>query len=188
MGDILDLKTIYEYLRDNGYVMVDKNELVFTRKFMEEIEPFRQRKRPVRMVEALPVPIKQDITTVTLFKPIDWRLAYADFIRDAHVPSKLEGKGTDLYDGNKYTEDAMKEFKRMIEKEGIDLAILIKSTMLYYAPGKKYRKKISNYITEGIWRSDYDALILAAKTGEKELKTHIEKEIKDGQTHQPWSF
>ncbi len=168
--------------------MSDKTNLVFTRKFLEEIEPFRQRKKPpVRAVDTLPIHIKNGIVATELLAP-DWRLMYAQFIQAAKVPSKLEGKGTDLYDGNKYTEDAMKEFKRMIYVEKIILDVLIKSTMLYYAPGKKFRKKISNYITEGIWRSDYDALLLAANTSEKDLKDHITKEIKDGQTHTPWSF
>lgn len=111
---------------------------------------------------------------------------FLQFIQDAKVPDRLDdGKGN-WYDCNKYSEPAMKAFKNIIEKELINYNMLVKSTTLYYASGTSYKKKISNYILDGDWRSDYMKLEIAANTSEDALKEHIKKEIDDG-THDQWS-
>ena len=91
------------------------------------------------------------------------------------MPSRGEGKDGG-YDTNKYSEPAMKVFKKSIES-GINYSVLVKSTMLYYKTRKQYPLKIGNYIADGAWRSDYEALLSSAEDGT--IVNHIQKEIDD---------
>ena len=45
----------------------------------------------------------------------DWPIVYLEFIKAAEVPQRGEGKDGG-YDLNKYSEPAMKAFRKMIEK------------------------------------------------------------------------
>jgi hypothetical protein len=104
----------------------------------------------------------------------DWTQAYLNFIVEAEVPQRGEGKDGS-YDINKYSEPAMKVFRKMIEKNGIQYAVLVKSTMLYYKTHRRYPLTIGRYIAEGHWRSDYQALLSSAETGT--IETHIKEQI-----------
>lgn len=114
------------------------------------------------------------LTTRDKLVTLDWTQAYLNFILEAEVPQRGEGKDGS-YDLNKYSEPAMKVFRKMIEKEGIIYGILVKSTMLYYKTHKRYAVTIGNYIEKGNWRSDYNALQSAAETGN--IAEHIQTEI-----------
>lgn len=84
-----------------------------------------------------------------------WQDLYVKFITDCKVPSKGENSEGDLYDLNKYTEDAMKHFRDLI-RSGIQYPLLVQVTTAYYQTGtNRYKKKVGNYITEGHWRMDY---------------------------------
>ena len=105
----------------------------------------------------------------------DWTQLYLNFIKEAEVPSYGEGRDG-RYDLNKYSEPAMKVFKKAIEG-GVQYPVLVKSTMLYYKTRKQYPLKIGNYIADGAWRSDYEALLSSAEDGT--IINHIQKEIDD---------
>lgn len=130
----------------------------------------------------LQVSVKNDLVN---YKDIsNWTERFLIYITQSKVPDRLnDGKGS-WYDCNKYSESAMKEFKKIINS-GIDYDMLVKSTILYYASGTSYKKKISNYIIDGDWRSDYMKLQDAIYNGEDALKDHIKKEIDDG-SHNQW--
>lgn len=111
--------------------------------------------------------------TVTESGAFDWRMCYLRFIQEAQVP--VSGEGRDgRYDLNKYSEPAMKIFKKALES-GVKYEVLVKSTMLYYKTRKQYALKIGNYIEQGAWRSDYEALLSSAEDGT--IIEHIKKEI-----------
>jgi hypothetical protein len=112
-------------------------------------------------------------TGVQTTKVNDWSQAFLNFIKEAEVPSRCEGKSGG-YDINKYSEDGMKAFKKMIES-GVVYAVLVKSTMLYYKTHLTYALKIGNYIADGAWRSDYEALLTSAEEGT--ITQHIQQQI-----------
>ena len=106
----------------------------------------------------------------------DWTQAYLNFIKEAEVPTRGEGRGT-TYDLNKYSDPAMKAFRKMIEKEDVNYQLLVKSTMLYYKTRKQFPLTVTRYIEEGAWRTDYEALLQSLKDGN--VVDHIQKEIDD---------
>ena len=109
---------------------------------------------------------------------VDWTEVYLRFIQEAEVPQRGEGNGSG-YDLNKYSEPAMKIFRKLIEKEKIQYAVLVKSTMLYYKTHTRFPVAIGRYIEDGLWRMDYLSLLNAAKEGS--IEEHIKQEI-DGTT------
>ena len=104
----------------------------------------------------------------------NWQSAYLQFIKEAEVPQRSEGRDGS-YDINKYSEPAMKVFRKLIEKEGIQYVVLVKSTMLYYKTHRRYAHTIGNYIEKGYWRSDYEALLSSAAEGT--IENHIQTQI-----------
>lgn len=177
----MTVKEAYEFLRDNQYILANGSEYVFSKKFYEELatKAVISVKSSIDMLPTLTTPRREFI---------NWQLKFIGFIDKAQVPKRIETRTGEAYDCNKYSEPAMKEFRKIIEKEGINEEVLIKSTMLYYKSGSSYKKKIGNYIIDGDWRSDYLALLNAAQQGSKSIEEHIKTEIKTNEQHNPWSL
>ena len=104
----------------------------------------------------------------------DWTQRYSIFIVQAKVPQRGEGR-SGSYDLNKYTEEGKEAFRKAVEVEGIDYNILEKATLLYYHTHKKFAVNIGNYMTKGMWRTDYIALRDSVQQGTAE--THIKNEL-----------
>ena len=104
---------------------------------------------------------------------VDWTQRFLDFIKDAEVPARGEGKNGG-YDINKYSEEGMKAFKKAIESS-VQYPVLVKSTMLYYKTHSAYALKIGNYMADGAWRSDYEMLLTSAKEGT--ITEHIQQQL-----------
>lgn len=109
----------------------------------------------------------------------DWEGLYTKYIIEAKVPKRGEFSDGTEYDLNKYNQDAMKQFKQMLSKEGIDYELLVKVTQSYYKSPGRYKKTISNFILEGIWRMDY--LVLKDQTPEQQQQT-LQKQINESTT------
>lgn len=86
-----------------------------------------------------------------------WEEIYVKFITDCKIPKWGESGSGDTYELNKYSADAMKHFRDLL-KSGIQYALLVKVTSAYYKGSLRYKKKIGNYITEGLWRMDYETM------------------------------
>lgn len=106
----------------------------------------------------------------------DWEAFYTRFIIESQVPKRGESSDGGVYDLNKYSNDAMKEFKKMLWKDGIEYALLLKVTQAYYKGPGRYKKTISNFILEGLWRMDYE--VLKQQTPEQQQET-IQKQMND---------
>lgn len=87
-----------------------------------------------------------------------WEDLYLKFIVTCKIPKKGESGNGEEYDLNKYSEDAMKHFRDLM-KSGISYSTLVLVTAAYYkAGGLRYKKNITNYITQGHWRLEYETL------------------------------
>ena len=176
------LKEIVHNLLENGYMMVVKGKYVVTAKFNKEMTG---QEVGLIKINNQPIVMENPPPTALITAPADWPMKFMRFITEAEVPKK--GSGRDgSYDLNQYSEPAMKAFRKMLEKEGINYDVLVKSTMLYYKTHNSFQKTISNYIADGHWRTDYYALLHAAENGADGLKTHVEKEIHDARGHTHW--
>lgn len=111
---------------------------------------------------------------------VDWKDAYIKFIMAAQVPERGETRYGEYYPMNKYSDPGMKAFKQAIWNGGIDLATLIRSTMLYYKSSIKLKVAIGRYMVEGLWRSDYEKLVMAQK--DNTVEEHIKTELDNGTT------
>lgn len=110
----------------------------------------------------------------------NWESAYIKYIADAQVPRRSQTTDGNVYDLNKYSVDGMKRFRQMIEKERIDYDLLVKVTKAYYKSPGTYKKKIGNYITEDLWRTDY--MVLKQCTTSSEQSEHLKNLQDDPQT------
>jgi hypothetical protein len=176
----MNLKETVHSLLENGYMMIVKGKYVVTAKFNKEMTG-----KEVGLIKLNNEPVVQEYEPLIIATPIDWPMRFMNFIVEAQVPTMGSGKdGT--YDINKYSEPAMKAFKRMLEKDKVNYQLLVKSTMLYYKTHKQFQKTISNYIADGLWRTDYYALASAAAEGKEAIQSHIQKSIADGSEFSHW--
>lgn len=179
---MLNLNQVMQWLRENSYVDVVDNTYQFTHLFFVDLVKINNEEQQVIPVANREIALSGN-----------WPMAFMEFIREAKVPAKVESTKGDTYYVNKYSEPAMKQFRKMIEKEGIEYAILVRSTALYYASQNKFKKKIGNYILEGDWRTDYmlmkEMMSEAIASGDsKQLSDHIKNELEDGKPHTGYSI
>jgi hypothetical protein len=172
----MQVHDVHTYLKEEGYIKLVKGNYVLTQKYFNDLL-----KPAIRLVPFENAVVKQQDAAFPLVIGKDWQQEYIRFIQDAKVPARLEGSRGEVYYANKYSEDGMKAFRNIISKELIDYAMLVRSTILYYKSGTRFKKKIGNYITQGDWRTDYEALKEAATAGEQALREHITKEVDNGE-------
>jgi hypothetical protein len=201
MSDLQD--TVQQWLR-KGYLAAasgKSGKYVLTPRFYDAlkteqlVEDFdrRDRKRaappPPEIVVDAPLPLPAvtriaepserngiTITSDGRVNGLSYSELFIHFITAAQVPQKVLDTRGQPYIVNKYNEKAAAALCRLIVKEGIDLALLIRSTMLYYKGANRFKKTVGNYITEGDWRSDYMALCQHASQGVEALDKHIREE------------
>ena len=161
-----------------GYVIQRKDKYIFSAEFYKEITGVRQGLMKTRSGELVVVEPKLPLATQNLLPALpttdtNWDFLFIEFIKKAEVPARLEdGRGNPYY-ANKYSADALKVFKRALEKEGVNLDLLVKSTKLYYKSSVRYKKAIGNYIKDGDWKTDYNNLLDSAQEGQESLTKHI---------------
>lgn len=174
MDTPLTLTEVIIFLRDNGYTTTKAGKLAFTKKFHEDHTAQKGAQ-------------DGELGLVVFTGPSEISNQFIKFIVDAKVPTRLEDNRGNPYYANKYSEDAAKEFHRIMTKEGVAYDLIMKSTMLYYKSGVRFKKAIGNYIIQGDWRTDYEDLKNSAGAGEQELKDHIKNTI-DGGGYSPFKL
>lgn len=175
-----NLSEVLQFLKDNKYLLIHRGTYYLSNSFQadtKELNTIEFTKNIINSIELLG-PVDANAKLAEYNPPKDYRLYFIEFIQLSKVPVRIQLNNGQMFDANKYSEPAMKEFKRMIEKEHIDVRTLIRSTQLYYASKSDFKKKIGNYILDGDWRSDYTNLKLSMQAGEKQLKEHIKSETK----------
>lgn len=175
-----ELECAIAYLLAGGYICRVRKTFVFSNKFYEE---FTQ-----QQIGLVPEVIVSEVQskTLTVRNPkknvSDLRPEYLRFIAACKVPRRAQSSDGAVYDLNKYSEDGLKAYSKIVEQVvsgEIDMELLIRTVQLYYAsPGMK--QKIGNYISQGSWVSDYQALKESLDTGT--LKQHIKQETKNERT------
>lgn len=150
----MDLQQAVKFLTDEGYVQIVKGRYVFTNKFTQAMATTLS----VAVVPKLDLPRKSDGV-------VDWVRLYLDFILNAKVPATQEGSHGVLYETNKYSEAGMKGFRKAVETDHVSIGLLMKSTQLYYASKTGFKVTITRYMEDGLWRSDYEALLESLKNG-----------------------
>lgn len=180
------LKEILDELVQRGYVLEQKGKYKFTALFYEDLTGTRQ--GLVRTQSGELVVAEPSLPANMPEKIINWELAFVKFIAAAQVPERLnDNKGMPYY-ANKYSEAGMKVFRKIIEKEGVNIELLVQSTALYYKSSIAYKKTIGNYITDGDWRGDYQKLADAANTSEEAVIKHIQNEVKNESGYSPYTL
>lgn len=169
----LTLSQVLDYLRDNKYLLVLKGKYSLSEKFQQDAKNVRN-----SQAGTVSLPSHTNPSSVPVVQ-VNWVEKFTQFIVEAKVPKFLENSHLEKYAANKYSEAAMKVFRKAIEVEGINYDILVKSVILYYAGAARYKKSIGNYFTEGHWRTGYNELAEAAK-GQQTLKEHINQELDNG--------
>lgn len=144
-------KAALDLLVQNGYLEIVKGKYRPTVKLNEPV-------------------VKSLVNVLNQVAVESWEDMYVKFIRECNIPKQGETGEGDNYALNKYSVDAMKAFRKMIERDGIKYDILVIVTQAYYKAGTiRYKKTISNFIMEGIWRMDYE--IMKTQTTEQQQQT-----------------
>lgn len=173
----LSLIEVYEFLRDNRYLLSSKGAYNLSKSFADDIKKLQ---KPVLGVSVLS---SKDITLS--FR--DQQMKFINFIMVCQVPLRIQMPNGQWYDCNKFNEEACKRFVEIISKDDINHELLIASTTLYYKSGNGFKKKISNYILDGDWMTDYMTLQAKAEEGGTAVKDHIKEEIKANEQFDPFS-
>jgi len=178
-------KDTLKWLLDEGYVKVDDtaSSIVLTEKFQGQCSMLVTHDFVIDTISPLVIPATArlaEIVAVGNLKLIkDWPMFFIKFITDAKVPQKLEAGNGEVYYANKYSEPAMKVFKKALES-GCNYEVLLRSVQLYYGSGVRYKKAIGNYFVQGDWKSGYEDMMNAASAGKAELTQHIKEQADDG--------
>lgn len=146
---MLDFSKAVNYLLENGYLAMINGEITFTGKFKREFNPV-----PAKKLEE----IFPDTNTAGTREEI-WR----KFIKDAEIPHKATATNGKQYTIRQYSPGIANKLMQII-KEVDDYNVLVESTKLYYK-SNSYKKILSNYIDQQIWRDEYERYEQAKKDG-----------------------
>lgn len=176
----INLPEVVKYLLTEGFITAHKGKLELSSKLQKAFVAMEKNLKEDTTNTGLAlaeVPNNLPVISSRNLLKIDygeWCKYYIEFIQEAKVPRSIMNSRNEPYYTNKYSEDGMKAFQKAL-KEGVDYTMLVRSTILYYkSAGMK--KAIGTYMSTGSWRSDYEALVSAAKTGT--LSDHIKTEVK----------
>lgn len=172
---MVDLKEATDYLFANGYLHSVKGEFKLTVKFRKAMDALAAGHSVAKSNDL--VPVKYQEAGIVAAK-VDWVAQYKQFIIDANVPKRCEGRNGEMYATNTYSEPGMKAFRKAIES-GTNYEMLVASTALYYKSGIRMKVAIGRYMEEGRWRTDYDALVASAENNT--VKEHIQSETDNGE-------
>jgi hypothetical protein len=180
----MDLKAILKQLTEKGYVLsAGKGKYSFSMKFYDELKMqelaeklVSTDEKPVAQLQALLLPNGMRVA-VPLINGMTYSQLMLRFIQDAQIPQKVAPPHKEPYVVNKYNEKAAVRLYKLILEWGVVYDLIVKSTMLYYKGNNPYKKTIGNYIIDGDWKTDYEALKQSAQQGEEALKEHIKQEI-----------
>lgn len=181
----MEVHEVHDYLKREGYIKVVRGQYAFTQKYFEALaipKPKVIQSKGTSSPTVVPAPVQAlSASLSTVLSTLDWPARYIAFIQEAKVPPRLEDGRGGMYYANKYSEEGAKAFRKILEVDKAEYQVLVKSTMLYYKSGTRYKKKIGNYIVDGDWRSDYTDLVEKFSKGEKEVTQHIKDQLDDGQ-------
>lgn len=162
----LNANEVWMWLLENNYVEITGGRWILTGEFHNLVEN--------NPGNPLPVPVKSVSLLPT--KKEAWDKSFMDFILEAQIPARWEDSHGQTYYLNKFSEDGLKVFKKALES-GVIYDVLVKSTMLYYKSSTRFKKTIGNYLKQGDWKTDYEALMLSAEGGKEGIESHIKQEI-----------
>lgn len=190
----MQFNEVLQYLIDNKYILASGGKYNLSKTFQEAAAKVKRDRENGMIVPMTVVPkamaVEKDpannyqLMSKATQQGMDWVKAFIGFINEAQVPARLESNRGEVYSVNKYSEDGMKAFRKALEG-GIDYKLLVKSTMLYYKSSVRFKKAIGNYMAQGDWRSDYEALKVAALSGTTAIEQHLKQETKDN-GHNPY--
>lgn len=181
----MELKDALKFMIEEGYMTQVRGKYCVTKKFNEQVTGISE-----GIIHISGIPLVLDIVHEAKdLSKVEWRNLYIRYILEAKVPSKCEGSNGQMYDCNKFSEDALKAFIKYIRDEKIDLRLLTAVTQLYYAKKSTHKQMISTYVTQGTWRNDYMFMLDSMSEGNTEaVQEHIKKELKDGTTYTSTTF
>lgn len=173
----MTIQDAIEFLKNEYYILEFNGSMVITNKFKREFA-----KDVVMSVGgALPAVIpakRQQIIAVPVPVPLNSKLIYKKFIKEAEVPPFLPLSSGGRYAANRYSKDAEKEFGKILRDPNIDKRALLISTKLYYKQHNVARQTISNYFIQGTWESVYEDFMDSVDKGN--VEDYIKNALKEG--------
>jgi hypothetical protein len=177
----MNIKEVIQFLIQNGYILPKGMTYVMSAKFLNACKGSTLQQDmaavPTMSLQQMKNAVMQSPSVV----PTNWEDAFIKLITDAQVPARLESNRGEVYSVNKFSVDGCKAFRKAIEKDGYEYQLLVKSTMLYYKSGTRFKKAIGNYFSQGDFRSDYLTLKEMVLEGEDALQSHLKREVNDNQ-------
>jgi hypothetical protein len=147
---MITFATAVDFLLDNGYLAVTTDsKIVITNKFTREFRPVPR----ARLEQVIPNS-PQIISREQIWKK---------FIDDADIPYKATGTDGRQYTIRQYSSGIADKLIRII-KSVDSYEILVKSTKQYYQ-SNSFKKILSNYIDQNIWRDEYERYEKSLKSG-----------------------
>lgn len=146
---MIDFAKAVDFLLQNGYLAHINGEITITGKFKREFRPV-----PRERIEQ----IFQDSPTVVSREAI-----WAKFIKDADIPYKGYSTDGKTYTIRQYSPGIADKLIQII-KTVPSYELLVESTKAYYK-SNTFKKILSNYIDQKIWKDEYERYEQAKKEG-----------------------
>ena len=148
----MTLKTCIQWLLDNKYAVLVNGEFIVTKKLNDEISGKTNTANPIiKLVETENKVVVKDSKSVDEKKGI-WN----KFCTDACIPHRVKSTNGGLYTVRQYSTSLVDQLLKILNDSKIDYNRLVESTKSYYNNERIYRKLMSNYFFEDIWRVEYD--------------------------------
>jgi hypothetical protein len=171
---MINLKTATEFLVNEGYIVEHKGKMKFTAKFYKE---FKGIDGGIVLTPDRHLAVMQPNAGALTHKLPTWEERYITFLKKCNIPPTAKSATGSSYSINQFSQDGMKAYKKAIES-GIDEAILILSTALYYNGNKTgFKQKIGNYMADGTWITGYTEMKESMEKGT--VQEHIITQTKN---------
>jgi predicted transcriptional regulator len=172
----MEIQEIVKFLQDNYYIIKFDNKIVVTNKFKREFNNPGIISIGVKAPMRLPA-VKPTSLAVKVPTPLETKVLYKQFIKEAEVPTYLPLSNGGKYAANRYSNDASKVFAIIVRDSNIDKRALLLATKLYYKQSNLARQTISNYFTQGTWESVYEEFMERVDQGN--VAEYIQKNLKE---------
>lgn len=146
----MNLRGVTQWLLDNEYGIMVGGKFVITQKFNSELGGWTNDAPPVPFVREA-VAIEEPVVTMLTDKKLLWNR----FIEDAEVPWRVKAPDGGIYTVRQYSASAVNNLVKIINDPSVNYQRLVESTKEYYKT-VTYKKLLSNYLNDGIWKSAYD--------------------------------
>lgn len=139
----MTLNEIAQWMLDREYAILANGQFCLTAKFHTDL----------KTTATATATVAQKIVAINTEE--HRKEVWNKFVEDTDIPWRVQNSSGGVYTVRQYSKLAAKKLVSIINDEAIDYQRLVDSTKHYYKT-VTFKKLLSNYINEDIWKDEYE--------------------------------